>query len=512
MAFDDTEDAAIPEAAEYTAGEGSPGPQQAPADNSGMGPVEAIPTDNSGMGPVAAGAETPQSPEEAPAYGPLARGARAVRAFPGNAKRIVSYLMGEGADNPALVKQAAITVDPQGQMPPGDANVLAVAKASQQGGEEAAWKLVQANRVAYNAKQAFGYAALNGTPGKPPDLMAAVEAANQAADHVLDGNNVKFMVSQAGQITATVTPPGGQPNVIDLTPDQFRRYLNVGRDGQWDRVMQQSIPGTLQKLLTESPGAKAPPRGRERVMPGSEQQEAISTAPEPETNFGKTPSSINLSGSTKRGPEQKDITNYGPELEARAQKLFPSVSQQAEAQRWMAAQEGQEQERENKLNIAKNTGASRVAVAQEAGSARRDVAGTQGQTQRDVAETKRKGWEYASDAKKAAAQITADQKAAHDGNVDARARIESARKAIATKRMTAGTLSPDDEALEKQLVSQAQAGAPQGQSQAPQRPQAGAPKPAAAPGPGAPPVQGAKFFNGSWYTRGPNGEAVPYKQ
>lgn len=504
MAFDDTEDAAIPEAAEYTAGSGAPAAPQPAADDSGAAPVaEAIPTDDSGAAPVVGGAATPQA-------APAEQQGGAPKRF-GPLGRIVSYLMGEGADNPAVLEQSAAAADPQRSMPRGDANLLAIEAAAAKGGDEAAWKLLQANRVAYNAKQAFGYAALNGTQQKRPDINAAVDAANQAADHVLDGQNVKFMASQAGQITATVTPSGGgEPQIFDLTPEQFRKYLTVGGDGQWDKVMQNKIPGTLQKIISGAGQQRsAPPPARQRsvgdTMQAQQAPQAGAEAPASnETNFGKTPSSMNLSGSDQRSQPAEDKTNYGEELEARAMRMFPSVSQQHQRDTWMAGQEEAEAGRTNKIEVAKQTGASRVSVAQENGAARRDVEFSKSDAARDVAETKRKGWEYASDAKKAAAQIAADQKAAHEGNVDARARIESARKAIATKRMTAGELSPEDKALEGQLVSQAG-----------QRPAAAAPQQQAAPKPQAPgpaPVQGARFFNGQWYTRGSNGEAVPYRQ
>jgi len=64
----------------------------------------------------------------------------------------------------------------------------------------------------------------NGNQQKPPDVHAAVDAANQAADHVLDGSNVRFMVSTGGQITATVKKPRlPAAAVFDLSPDQFRQ-------------------------------------------------------------------------------------------------------------------------------------------------------------------------------------------------------------------------------------------------------------------------------------------------
>jgi hypothetical protein len=276
-------------------------------DNSGAAPVSAPPADNSGAGPVAAPQQEAGAidtgEESAGPNGPIAR---SLKAFPGNAKRIVSYLMGEGAADPAVLKQAAAQADPRGQLDPDDRNLLAVQKATEAGGQEAGWKLAQANRVAYNAKQAFGYAALNGNQqtGKPPDLNAAIDAANQAATHVLDGSSVQFAPSEGG-VTATVKARGSdQPQTIQLTPDAFRRYLNVGREGQYDRVQGQTIPKTLAAL------ARGGGTGQNRVdqyrplQKPQEQAGAIDTnepapLPSAETNFGKTPSTQNLSGSSK---------------------------------------------------------------------------------------------------------------------------------------------------------------------------------------------------------------------
>lgn len=452
MAFDDTEEAAIPDAAEYTAGAGTPAPPQQPADNSGMGPVEAVPTDDSGFGPVAPSAAAPQG-------APAQQGGQPKRFGP--LGRIVSYLMGEGADNPAVLDQAAVQADPGKTMSKSDANLLAVEQAGARGGDEAAWKLVQANRVAYNAKQAFAYAALNGTQQKPPDVNAAVDAANQAAEHVLDGSNVKFMASQAGQITATVTPQGGgQPQIIDLSPDQFRQYLNVGGAGQWDKVMNATLPKALQNLVSGAGRQMStPPQARMRTPPGQQapapQEDNTLPASEPDrTNFGETPSTINLSGTTRHTTPEPDIRNYSAELEARARRAFPN--QGPEMERWMQQQEGLETDRENKVEIAKNTNTTREKIAETGAGAKKDVAGIQGETAKAVATEKGANWRYASDAKKAAAQIAADAKLAAQGNKEAQERRESARKMIAIKRQTAEKLTPAEEVFEKSLTDQGQ--------------------------------------------------------
>jgi len=510
MAFEDEE------AIDTTSGDESAGldtSRRVPAgeDNSGAAPVIAPPDDNSGAAPVTGAIDTSEQPQEA--AGPNGPIARNLKAFPGNVKRIVSYLMGEGAADPASLNQIGAQVDPGGQLNADDRNLLAVQKVAETEGPEAAWKLVQANRVAYNAKQAFAYTALNGTQQKPPDLNAAIDAANKAASHVLDGSSVAFAPAQGG-VTATVKAPGSdQPQTYNLSMDAFRRYLNVGGDGQYDRVMQATVPQTLARL------SQGGGQGQDRIdqlrpmRPPAAPAAAEPTEPAeiPQTNFGKTPSTMNLSGSTAvQGgrPLPSEETNYGDELEARARRMFPSVSQEAERNAWMAQEEQRQEANQVKIDVARQTGEGRVQAAQAAGGARVEAERERGAAQRDVAGIKTKGWQYASDAKKASAQIAADAKLAHDGNVDARARLETARKAIATKRLTAEPLTPEEKQLEQQMAAGGAASAsPTSRQPAPQQ----APQQRPQGGSQQPPVQGAKLYKGQWYTRGPNGESVPYQ-
>ncbi len=473
--------------------------------------------DNSGAVPVADAGDWQK--EAAPtgaidtgeeSTGPNGPIARNLKAFPGNAKRIISYLMGADAAPPQDVQQLAQQVDPEGQMTPSERNLVAVQKTAEEQGPEAAWKLVQANRVAYNAKQAFGYAALNGTPQKRPDLLAAIDAANQAQSHVLDGSDVQFTPAQGG-VTATVKSPDGQTSQIPLSMDAFRQYLNVGRNGQYDRVMQDTVPATLQKLAGARQQNRIPVTPQ-RQAAAAQQPDMSGTGPvDDQTNFGKTPSTMNLSGNDqvqRGGKTPVEESNYGDELEARAMRMFPSASQEAQRNQWMAAEEQRQEGAQNKVDVAKTGAEGKVVAAQVAGQSREKVAETSAAGHQKVAEIKTNGWKYASDAKTAAAQIKADQQKAHDGDKAAQQRVETARKAIAIKRQTAETLTPEEKMLEAQMAQgglsasqpQRPAPAPQQQSPAPQR-AAGQ----------QPPVQGAKLYKGTWYTRGPNGESVPYQ-
>lgn len=429
----------------------------------------------------------------------------AVKQFPGNVKRIVSYLMGEGAVDPQMLSQAGAQVDPQGQMSADDRNVLAVDKAMKEGGPEAAWKLMQANRVAFNAKQAFAYAALNGTQQKPPDINAAVDAANQASSHVLDGSVVKFAAGRGG-VTATVTGDG-EPQSFNLTPDQFRQYLNVGGAGQWDRLSAPGgIPATLQKLQQSAGGATRlaqTPAAKPRQTSNAPTEGEAYTPPTPKTNFGKTPSTVNLSGSDEITPLQQDQTNYGDELEARAMRMFPSVGQEQARNTWMSQQEDRELTRDNAVKVAAEKGKNDIEKARATGTGRVAQEGVRQEGNLAVAKEKGSNYRYASDNKTRAVQIATDQKAAAAGNREAQARIDSARKDLAVKQQTGARLTPDDVALGKLLNQQGQQ-AIQGQQPVGQAPQQQAPQQQ-----GKPPVPGAKLYKGQWYTRGANGESVP---
>lgn len=460
--------------------------------------------DNSGMGPVEGAIDTREQPEP-PRTGPDGPIARNLKAFPGNARRIISYLMGEGAADPMQLQQAAASVDPEGRMSQDDRNVVAIQKVAQEQGPEAAWKLAQANRVAFNAKQAFGFAALNGTPQKMPDVNAAIDAANQAASHVLDGSSVKFAPTQGG-VTATVTTAGGEPQTFRLSLEQFRQYMNVGGAGQYDRLTQETIPTTL-ATLAQGGGAqqrRRPPQPRQAPTEAEQY-----TPPAIPSNFGKTPSTQNLSGDDNvsvQPPNDYEQSNYGSELEARANRMMPGITREEDRNRFMAGEKARQGTEANRLAIEETRGEAKTGAEdiKAKGGARKEEIKAGATTQ--AAEIKAGAWRYASDAKKATEQIKADAKAAHEGNVEARSRLENARKSIAAKRATLQPLTKDEEAFEKQLNSVGLQALPMGGGQRQPAPQQ-APQPQAPANPGQPPEPGAKFYKGSWYRRGPNGEA-----
>lgn len=509
-----TEDMGVPEEPSVGAidtGEGPPAPPQAP-----------------GMAPPPAGPKEPGLMDKS--YGPLAGPAQGIK---NGIKSVMSYLMGADAMPPEALDGAGRTVDPEGRMNPSQRNLMAVQHARENGGDEAAWALMQSNRVAYNAQTAFAKTALEGTQQKPADLMAAIDAANKAQANVLDGSHVEFRPLQGGQaITATVTRPNGQPEQIVLSPQQFARWLDVGGDGQWDKVMSTGAGQTLHRIANEGP-----PRGSKRLddVPAMPKKAPAAAAPPvdntesdsydplaegnvPETNFGKTPSTLNLSGSNARSEPAPDQTNYGPELEARAMRMFPGITQEAERNAWMASQEGRYDELENKVAVAGEVGRRKEEVAKIGARGRVEQEGVRQAGAQKVAETK--GQTYAmrdaNRAKTEAAKL--DMRARELMSRDANSAQGRAVKILSSKMATLQPLTEEENNLAKQMGVQGleamqvtkpgavplPSGVDKTPMQRPQQPRAQAP--------GKPPVEGAKFFNGSWYTRGPNGESVPYRQ
>lgn len=476
-------------------------------DNSGAAPVAASPPGQSypGMTPAQDDSGTSpktQSPQGAPPQEDQSRSGVDFNAshVPGNTKRIIAYLMGADAAHPQTIDQLGAQVDPEGKLHPSDRNLLAIDAAREQGGDQAAWQLMQSNRVAYNAQTAFAKTALQGTPQKPADLNAAIDAANKAQSNVLDGSSIQFAPSQGG-VTATVTMHGTtQPQVIPLSMQAFSQFLDVGGDGQWDKIMDQGAPATLQRLSQQNPAQQAPrpanstptlnPRKAQWPTPPQ-----AAASPAPQAQAPATTQKVDPWAKAFDDAADPSKTNYGEELETRANAMFGANNSATTRQRqeWMAAQEQQDLNRNAKIEEAREKGVQANERARITGGSRERVAET-------TAKGKLEGWKYSSDAKQAAAQIAADAKAAQAGNKQAQDRVESARKVIAAKRATGATITPEDEALEKQLVGRAGAAPQPAAAQAPQ-----APTPQAQ----QPPVPGAKPYKGQWYTRGPNGESVP---
>jgi hypothetical protein len=427
---------------------------------------------------------------------------------PHNQQSVLGYLMGADAAPPQAAEKFSTGL--QAEFPgisEDDANLMGVHKAMELGGPAAAWAMVQYNRQAYNAKQSFALAALNGVQGKPPDVQAAAKAATQASTHVLDGSKTVFNATPDGFVTATVTMPGSDgATSYSLDPQQFAQWLNVGKDGQWDHVMENGgVPGTLQRLSrpqteaqrTGQPIARDPTGADQPPLPG--------------------------------GADKMDVsTNYGDELEARADAMFGkglNTGTQRQRQEWLAQQEEKELERQNKIDVASEKGKNDIEKARVTGTARIGAADTTGQhrenTQRLRSDSNEKVANIQADARAKSDQqkaLLAAKKMEQQGN-DARMRERGrmARAAISNPNFLLQTDAQRDAVYKQFGIDQVMQGAtpPTGQAATPPSGQ-GAPAPqpsnngSQAQRPANVPA-GAKLFEGKWYTRGPNGEAVEVK-
>lgn len=394
-------------------------------------------------------------------------------------KRIASMVMGEGAAPLPVLRQSAQAVDPHNSQPPGNQNMMAVDAALQKGDMKGAQALMQANRVAWGSQQGFALSAMNGVQGKPPDLNAAINAANLAEQHVLDGSNVKFSHAGDGGVTATVTmATGGEPQIIKLSTDQFKQFLNIG-DNHWDKLMNRTVPATLQMLSNGqmSMGGPAPKTGEDnpRMNVGARRADADADAgpkraPEfgdpgvdapfkgkfdanghymgPEdgtynkagkyTGGGATPErggtpqvdarghataldNPNYSGEQGQSFQDKygkERTTFDPktddEMLYRANRMFPGMGMEKEKQEWISAQQEKDAERKNRLDVRTQQGENALKVAQETGAHRDKQVHETVAGKLQDTETKTGGYDRRTQSTERNNERNAASKAAHD--------------------------------------------------------------------------------------------------
>lgn len=463
-------------------------------------------------------------------------------------QKIVSYLMGAGSADPQTAKTFEQGIKHEN---PGinddDANLLAVHKAGEMGGPAAAWAMVQYNRMSYNAKQSFAQAALNGVDGKTGNAQAAAQAATQAGAHILDGSSTVFTAMPGGQgFTAAVKMPGTDRSVtFQLNNDQMNQWLDTGKGGQWDKVMEEGgVPTTLQRITSSAPnntaaatttqpqsGQPTPPSSSENT-PDSQYMGAVSDArednqdSEPDqleanpnadqpTNVGKTPSSINLSGSDRQSSTLAPKPySYGNDLEKQGRARFPNISDEGKRQDFMAGQQAQRSTRINELGKSAMGAASRENVAKARASASENSATTRAGGQVGAAEARAGGQVQSATIRsdkdiqvaKEKANAVLQQATIKARDNETRNRINQARLEIndPNAALRGGQPASPQDILKKYGLGT------EGQSAAPSQPSApaqGSSQPGATQRPANVP-QGAKFYQGKWYTRGANGEAV----
>lgn len=415
------------------------------ADNSGAIPVDSgpqAPADNSGAAPVSAPQQQPQ--QQTPGF--LGANSPMMNAIKNAPSNLMKLLAGEGAVSPQNLDVIAQKADPQGQMTPADRQVVAIHQASQTQGDDAAAAILQANRVAYGTKAAFAYTALQGTQGKPADLNAAIKAANQAQENLPDGSNVIFSPGGQGQVVAVASLPGSKKTIqFNLSTQQFASFLDVGKDGQFDKMMDVSAPGMLQKLTQANAAAGQQGQGQTQAAP---QQSRGYAGPTPdEINSVKQQDSDRAAG-VKPGMSDEDVKdkrdkyNQENEWERQALKRFPWASQGDLRGQYVSNQRDEAQKQANAIDVAGEKGKNAIKVAEATGRGRVDAATV-------TSENKLKGWQYASDAKRQIATDNLQKAIVAEQGKNARSALANQMGMLKKKIETGASLSDEENALAK---------------------------------------------------------------
>lgn len=396
------------------------------SDNSGAAPVAGIPEDDSGAAPVA----------PADAQGGDQRGA---------AQTVLSYLMGADGVAPQVLDN--YKADTQGTE--ADRNLLAVERASQEGGDQGAWGVLQALRRKFDLFMNHGRAAVD-----KGDFQSAAQSATQAMANLPDGENISFAPTRDG-IVAQVHSAGGQPAQIPLQKQAADAFMNTGKDGQFDGLLERGASSVLQNLQ----------RGTATI--------------------GKVGAGFSTPGAAPGAPQKKE------NMDPNAVKIFGNRG---------GPTNGWGQPLPGSTPSAKDWKSQALLD--------REKMRQEGLTKRETMRTDRQG--AALQSKMAATAQQLEQRAT---NARERDRFRAARSEITNPNFLLQTEEQRNAIYKKFGLDQMMQGSGQQEQPAAPAPQAqqqpsGNASPAQRPA-NAP--QGSKFFQGKWYTRGPNGEAVEVK-
>lgn len=198
----------------------------------------------------AAGMVTGQEPD--PAGGQTAQG-----------DPLTKMLAGENALSPDVLDKVISQAPGSTQS---NKLVNAIHQAREEHGDDASAAVLAGARVKYQTTAAFARTALMGANGKPADLNAAIKAANQAQEMMPDGSNTMFSPGGHGMVIAVSQLPGSHKSVqFNLSTQQFSQFLDVGKDGQFDKMMDVSAPATLQRLASAGSSPAGAPQTQARA-------------------------------------------------------------------------------------------------------------------------------------------------------------------------------------------------------------------------------------------------------
>lgn len=357
-------------------------------------------------------------------------------------RRILGYLQSADAD-PQMSRRAESEVDPEGVLDEDTRKLLAVQLAQQRGGSEASWRVLQDYRKKYDGYRAFAAAALQNQ-----DLPGAARAATQAYPNILDGTSISFQPGQGG-VTAVIRPREGEPQQLQLSPEQFNRWL-TGDEGQYDMVLARGGPAQLQQLLQ----AQARP-----AQPGATAQPG---APRPPGASPAPPRRADPALNRQAQSQQVEVQPTDDEL---LRRQFPWASQGDQLAQAQLSMREKGRDRESRLEQRVAPAEIRAAASTENTNAR--VAG-----QRDVAAVRGQAYDRRTQQVYEAAMARTQQQAQRGQNTEQLRRESNAMRAIVEKLRNNMELTPQEQQVHERIMLGAQGdrpggGAPPAQPQRP---------------------------------------------
>jgi hypothetical protein len=366
-------------------------PKTSPGAQAGWNPPGAGPASYDPAAPQGASAAagfSPPKPEGGVGMSSEAAG------FQNDGRKIKAMLMGYGAAPMQKVEELSQAVDPDGKLPQGDRNVLAIHKALTEHGEDYAKGIVQALRTQYQAKQSFAMAAFDGSKDKPPNISAAIDAANKAQADIPDGSNISFSASHGagtGAVTATVSMAGSkEPQVVQLSPKAFREWLNVGGEGQFDHAYDRGSPAILTALAQKypvDPTADQAPAAEQKPEEAAADKDALTKVSKDQKTADAEKKYNDAHGLEKRDDGETYVKDTGVKLKnvKRANEAFPWLSQSSQAAKYAQSLEGGDEKLANNVDVASEKGKNDIEKAKVTAGGKRDSAQIAADAKRDSA-------------------------------------------------------------------------------------------------------------------------------
>lgn len=306
---------------DYTAGQG--GNTQSPGGEHDLsGSPEPQPGFAGGLKP----------PHEVLRDGPLGQAAGAAT------EGLRKWLQGDRAMDPNTVSAITNAIDPDGSLPPVTRKMKAIQYAYQKAltqnqdpraAMDVGVGVLQHQRKEYDMWRTAAAVKLAGG-----DMQSSIEAANKAFQAPF-GSNVHFAQATNGLVTATVTGDQGEvQGTFPMQPNTFHSML--AKDGRFDLLVQQDPFEFFSGLAN---------KGAPQMGVGYSGTRAEASGQPWATNSSYAPQQMPR-------PEPKKVLTPEEKLEARSQKIFPTVGQEGERQQWLQAQEGHDKDLKSKENVA----------------------------------------------------------------------------------------------------------------------------------------------------------------